>query len=205
MASVSDQAWVRWWCEAWQDAHGSWQTGFAEHVGLALSACAQLARRQPEPFMCFTGMTAPQPPEPDANTLQWLALQPAQRQLALALVAQICAPDRSSTVAIDEHAPWCRSLAKALRPGLWLETLEPGLEPALKPGTEVGVGLLRPWIGPHCWTRLRLDWPMPLAKAAEQGMKVNASAPGKLRTLWPAVLWRVSAGRQNIPEVSDAG
>ncbi|WP_223536958.1 type III secretion protein [Pseudomonas sp. GL-B-16] len=195
MQHASVQSWVRWWCDAWQGAHGSWRSGFAEHAGLALSVCEQVAQRQPETFMRFAGMMAPQPPAPDTNTLQWLALQPSQRQLALAMVEHICTPGRAGLDPIDGHAPWCRSLAKALRPGLWLQSREPG--------AQLGVCLLEHWIGPHCWARLRLCWPVRPTQAWD--ITLSASASGKLHTLWSAVLWRVIASTPDIPEVSNAG
>jgi hypothetical protein len=147
--------------------------------------------------MRFVGMMMPQPPAPDANTLQWLALESGRRQLAMSIVEQICAPDRSSPSIVDEHAMWCRSLAMALRPGLWLQNLEPD--------RQVGVCLLAHWIGPDCWSRLRLAWPMPLAEVPEQDITVNAGAPRKLQALWPAVLWRVTVSTQDTPEVSNVG
>lgn len=193
MTGASDQAWVRWWCEAWRGAHASWQAGFAKHVGLTLSACEALAQYQPEPFMRYTGMTSPQPPAPDANTLQWLALQPAQQQLALALVAQICNPGRLIDEAVDAHVLWCRGLAKALRPGLWIKAYEPE--------AEWGVSLLQPWIGRDCWTRLRLNWPMASSRTVERDETPIAAAHTRLQTLWPAVLWRVNASTLRITEV----
>jgi hypothetical protein len=195
MPQASAQSWVRWWCDAWRGAHGSWQSGFADYAGLALPVCEQLAQRQPQAFMRFAGMALPQPPAPDNNTLQWLALQPSQRQLALAMVERICTAGQFDLDPIDEHASWCRSLAKALRPGLWLQSQEPG--------AQLGVCLLEHWIGPHCWARLRLCWPVRPVHA--WGITLSASAPGKLQILWPAVLWRVNASTQDIPEFSNAG
>jgi hypothetical protein len=148
--------------------------------------------------MGFAGMTVPQPPSPDTNTLRWLALDPSQRQLALALVEQICAPGHSSFGPTGEYATWCRSVAKALRPGLWLENVESE--------AQLGVSLLGAWIGPHCWARLQLRWPMlPVAEAARRDEMLTISLPGKLQTLWPAVLWRVGGSNHDNPEVLDAG
>lgn len=148
--------------------------------------------------MRFSGMTVPLPPTPDANTLQWLALEPSQQQLALALVEQICVSDQANLGQADQHAPWCRSLAKALRPGLWLESLEAEALP--------GCRLLSAWTGPDCWARLRLGWPVqPWAEAAGRDVVSSANGTGKLHTLWAAVLWRVVNARRGQLEVSDAG
>lgn len=194
----STEAWVGWWCDAWQGAHASWQLRFAEQSGLTLSVCEALVRRRPEVFMDFAGMTMPQPPVPEANTLRWLALEPLQRHLALALAEQICAPAPSGLDPSDEYAPWCRSVAKALRPGLWLEHVDPE--------GQLGIWLLGTWIGPHCWARLRLSWPvLLLADAAGRDVISTVSLPGKLQTLWSAVLWRVGRSKHHNPEVSDAG
>lgn len=195
MSADSAQAWVHWWCDAWGHAHDSWRSRFAEHTGLALVECERLARQRPEVFMRFAGMDTPQPPEPHPDLLHWLGLPPEQRHLALALVEQICSPSRPSRGYTDEHKPWCRSLAKALRPGLWLDGQEPEAEV-----------LLGGWLGVRYWHRLRLELPVP-AQAWVPGphSALTAAAPGKLKTLWPAVLWRVAANQPEHAEVSDAG
>jgi hypothetical protein len=183
--AVSGAQWVQWWCTPWEDAHASWQHGFAEQAGLTLHASEHWARRCPDAFMAFAGVYPPQPPAPEPQALQWLALAPAQRELALALVTQICAGQPSGHAddsLAPAHVPWCRSLAKALRPGLWL-----GDDPAQAPA------LLGAWLGPHYWARLRLAWPMPSARLAMATLTSSPLALARLNTLWPAVLWRVAA------------
>ncbi|WP_238936528.1 type III secretion protein [Pseudomonas typographi] len=184
MAAGSGEQWARWWCEAWKGAHPSWQLRFAEQIGLPLPACERLARCRPEAFLSFAGVLPQQPPEPNANALHWLALEASQRQLALALVGRICAPGHAEHGPTDEHGPWCRSVAKALRPGLWLG----------EGGADARV-LLGAWLGPHCWARLRLCWPaQPGGGGVEAAMAFSAQVHSRLQTLWPAVLWRVAAG-----------
>ncbi|MFC6478787.1 type III secretion protein [Pseudomonas asuensis] len=185
--------WTQWWCNAWEEAHPTWKARFSEQVGLPLSICEQLAQHRCEAFMSFAEITTEQPPEPDDRVLQWLTLNAAQNELALMLVDHICSSGHSDLPTLDEHDVWCRSVAKALRPGLWLHghTADPRL-------------LLGVWLGVRYWPRLRLYWPLDsLSDLAGHSLLLNAAAVSKLQTLWPAVLWRVTA--LNPPETVHAG
>jgi hypothetical protein len=156
---------------------------FAEQVGMPLSVCEQLAQHRREVFMSHADITLEQPPEPDDRVLQWLALDTAQNELALMLVGHICSPEQSGPATLHGHEAWCRSVAKALRPGLWLHghTADPRL-------------LLGAWLGVRYWPRLRLHWPLDsLDDLAGHSQLLSAITLSKLQTLWPAVLWRVTA------------
>jgi hypothetical protein len=186
------ERWTQWWCDAWEKAHPTWKMRFSEQAGLPLSICEQLTRLRCEVFMSFAEIMPQQPPEPDDRVLQWLSLSTAQNELALMLVEHICSPGSSDRSKLDTHAAWCRSLAKALRPGLWLHghTADPRL-------------LLGAWLGARYWPRLRLYWSLEsLGEFAWHSPLFDAIAVSKLQTLWPAVLWRVTA--LNPPETVHA-
>lgn len=184
-AAVSEAQWVRWWCTPWNDAHTSWKQSFAEQAGVPLPACEAWAGHRPQAFLAFAGVYPPQPPPPVPQVLQWLSMTATQQQLALSLVTYICngpPPTEAEDLPAQPHLAWCRSLAKALRPGLWLESEK----------TEAPT-LLGGWLGPQCWARLRLAWPRSGTLAASDQTAFTALATARLNTLWPAVLWRVEA------------
>lgn len=164
--------WVRWWCAAWQNAHPDWQ---------AQAALVQQAASCPHSRHALLsqahGIVATQPPPPHQGLLQWLDLAESQRQRALQLARQICAAAPcEQTATQDADSDWCRSLGKALRPGLWLPTT--ALDPRL---------LLGAWAGPLCWSRLCLQWPPEALDTPPQELPAK-----RLDTLWSAILWRVT-------------
>lgn len=119
-----------------------------------------------------------QPPAPVDGVLQWLALTDDQQQQALHLAGRICLTslgDCNAQPLAPAYEGWCRAVAKALRPGVWLD---PAIDdPRL---------LLEAWIGEHCWSRLRLSWPPHTVQPMTTDMPAN-----KLQTLWHSVFWRV--------------
>jgi hypothetical protein len=169
--------WVSWWCCTWQWAHPAWQTQMLLAQGLDADACAAVVRSRQADLLASLGVIPSQPPAPDADVLLWLSLSAEQRQQALALARTICcAPMHAETTVAARYYPWCRSLAKALRPGLWADPQETDMRP-----------LLGAWLGAAFWPRLRLSW-------APGDVREPATdlPPNKLETLWRAVLWRVS-------------
>jgi hypothetical protein len=183
--SVEDQ-WAHWWCNAWGWAHPQWKARFADGYGLSEADCEPLMRSRPGTFLQAVGIPATQPPVPAQNLLQWLALNADQREQALMLARHICFPplgrhgvaataDGVPEPEINPHALWCRSVAKALRPGVWLDPLN----------ADARV-LLGAWVGEACWSRLRLSW-----APGEVGEAVGPLPENKLTTLWHAILWRV--------------
>jgi len=169
---MSDAAerWVRWWCEAWHFAHPGWRRSSP-----VLAAAADCSHSRHAALAQSLGIGATQPPPPHEGVLQWLALDERQRQYALALAQHICSA-KAPCQALPADADWCRSLGKALRPGLWLtaEATDPRL-------------LLGAWAGPACWERLRLQW----APGSLEELPPDLPAK-RLATLWAAVLWRTS-------------
>lgn len=170
--------WVSWWCCTWHWAHPAWQAQMLSDQGLEADACAAVARSRQADLLASLGIIPSQPPAPDADVLLWLSLSAEQRQQALSLAQSICcAPIRAETTVTARHDPWCRSLAKALRPGLWANPQATDMRP-----------LLGAWLGPAVWSRLRLSWaPGDVQEPATD------LPPNKLDTLWRAVLWRVQA------------
>lgn len=177
MNNESVQAFLTWWSFSWRWADSSWLQAWAD-AGVSPHVVESLALSRHQDWLGLLGVAPSQPIEPCPALLQWLALQPAQRVEALRLATRICFPASQQT-GEGEHELWCRSLAKALRPGAWIA-----------PQTQADARLvLAAWIAPECWSRLALSWP----KAEIQSLE---PVPGlwpqrKLDTLWQALLWRV--------------
>ncbi|GLX14964.1 type III secretion protein [Pseudomonas straminea] len=170
--------WIRWWYAAGDPASPGWPVGAnAEHMALALRspisrhACIAESR----------AVRLAQPPEPHQGLLRWIGLSEAEQVFTLHLVEGVCALSRSCDALPSVDERWCRSLAKALRPGLWL--------PA---GPVDARLLLGAWVGPQRWARVRLQWPSAALDGLPPGL------PGhRLDTLWSAVLWRVARGGEH--------
>lgn len=173
------EKWVQWWCCPWHWAHPQWKGQFAASCGLSIRDCESLMGSRHVEFLQSAGVAPSQPPpEPSENLLLWLALRPAHRELALALAQRICfAPRDLPAPADDSDMLWCQRLAKALRPGLWLDPEVTDARP-----------LLGAWLGEGCWSRLRLAW-----APGEVAESFGLMPANKLQTLWHAVLWRLAS------------
>ncbi len=174
MERAAEDHCVHWWCNPWQWAHPDWQSRFAAECGLTVEECDALMVSRHSVFLQRMGIAPSQPPTPAEPLLNWLALTPAQRDQALDLAQRICFSRNESDGA---DGAWCWALTKALRPGVWLDQ-----------ESEDARLLLGAWLGPEYWPRLRLAW------APDAVADRPCEAPeNKLRTLWQAVLWRVTA------------
>jgi hypothetical protein len=175
----AQERWIQWWCAPWEWAHPDWRSRLAERHGLTLHDCDTLLGRHHALFFEHVGIAPSQPPEPVPQLMQWLALDTAQQGQALALAERICLGGAAAPVldaAVLAHEPWCRAVAKALRPGAWLH-----------PEAADGRRLLAAWAGESCWSRLRLQWTPGTLEAQFVEMPSN-----KLQTLWQSVLWRIA-------------
>jgi hypothetical protein len=171
-----DARWIQWWCAPWEWAHPAWKARFLALNGLSEGDPIDSPQGHHTAFLRSTHIEPAQPPVPVDAVLQWLTLTTDQQQQALYLAGRICLTSMGDAQSLGSaHEAWCRAVAKALRPGAWLD---PAIDdPRL---------LLAAWIGEHCWSRLRLSWPPHAVQPATTDMPSN-----KLQTLWQSVLWRV--------------
>ncbi|PEI06348.1 type III secretion system protein [Pantoea agglomerans] len=178
--------WLRWWCiDSWLSADASWrQAGFYQLDDTRLAA---LARTHHPLIVQELQLSQPVSP-PDLELLAWLDLSDAQRLLALRLAAEVCWRDSTQTMLLPEQQRWCRRIAQAMRPGLWLTGAE-GL--AVNDGDINALWLLRLRAGPVCWSRLRLAFPTGQVHIVESFQQPDAFPP-RLLPLWQAVLWYAS-------------
>ncbi|MCI3944152.1 type III secretion protein [Pseudomonas syringae] len=170
----ADERWVDWWCNPWQWAHPAWRNRFADASGLSMGECDALMATRHGAFLQSLGIAPGQPPVASEPILHWLSLTPRQREQAIALAQRIC---YSRNEADGPDGSWCLGFSKALRPEAWLDFRH-----------EDARLLLGAWLGPEYWPRLRLAWP-----PGEVGDSPVQAPENKLRTLWQAVLWRVTA------------
>lgn len=172
----ADERWIQWWCAPWQWAHPGWVEPFVEGLGVPVQDVEPLLRGRHSAFLHSVGITPSQPPAPIKAWVQWLMLNTEQQDRALNLAASICLGRAEHSEETDPHENWCRAVAKALRPGAWLD---PSLnDPRL---------LLAAWAGQDCWSRLRLSWAPDTLPPSFMPLPAN-----KLQTLWQSVLWRVA-------------
>jgi hypothetical protein len=171
--------WIEWWCAPWAWAHPAWKARFLDLGGLAEDDLIDAPQGRQNAFLHSAHIEPCQPPAPVDAMLQWLLLTADQQQQALHLAARICLTsvgDSDVPSAVSVHESWCRAVARALRPGVWLA-----------PGIDDPRVLLAAWVGEHCWSRLRLSWPPDAVQPAAIDMPSH-----KVQTLWQSVLWRVS-------------
>lgn len=178
--SMSSLAWARWWAAPWLYAHEGW---IAVDKQQALNELCQARRVLKGTIFAVTPCL---PPAPQPTLLQ-LALAPAdQLELVLALINSTCRPAHTSE--IDEsHLLWCRRLSKALPSDM----LPPEDDP---------LHLLRVWVTPPIWQRIRLRFPPQRVLNLEQRGLLADAPHSRLDTLWQAVVWRATARNSNTTD-----
>jgi hypothetical protein len=116
---------------------------------------------------------------PDPALLQLAIASADQLDLAVALIDGICRP--AYATALDgHHHLWCNSLSKALP----LDIVQPDNDP---------LHLLRAWISPATWQRIRLRFPRRRVLDLEENSLTLNGSHNRLDTLWHAVVWRIGA------------
>ncbi|MEI7219629.1 type III secretion protein [Pectobacterium carotovorum] len=137
------------------------------------------------------------PPDPLASLMQIGTLDTAQRETVLRLMARVCQPVRNPDRS-DAEGIWCERLAKALRPGLWLQSavtfsVSSSLASSAA-GYQDALTLLRIRYGETCWPRLRLlfprDWPGDGEHPCDTPTMSLPAA--RLNALCDALIWKAS-------------
>ena len=175
--AMSNLAWTQWWAAPWLYAHDDWKSTNIYSALVELHRSGQVATGT------HYGIAPCLPPMPDPALLQLAIVSAAQLDLGLALVDGICRPAYAAT--LDEHQLlWCNSLSKALP----LDIVQPDNDP---------LQLLRAWIAPATWQRIRLRFPrLRVLDLEAKPLTLNGSR-SRLDTLWHAVVWRIGALSHN--------
>jgi hypothetical protein len=179
---VIGEQWLRWWVRPWHWADPSWASVAAERE-LEDAQFAYLSAFYPDLLGVIFGVHTCEPSSPDP-LVAGLLQGPSTRDAALAVVDHLCSARASRLLPDAALKPWCRSVAKALRPGSWLPTAS--IDP---------LELLAQWSGPEQWGRLRLLWPRHIVQIISPSPSQD---PRRLEVLWRAALHRVLEGNENV-------
>lgn len=170
-------AWAQWWAFPWKASHDDWRT-LDKHPAIAALCLSRFPVSG-----AVEGITPGLPPAPNPTVLE-LALAPArQLDFVLDLIDSICNPQTPTPLHEDHHL-WCMRIAKALPPHMLLPADDP-------------LQLLRIWVGPTVWQRLRLRFPSTRVLELEQNTRSYAGDASRLDTLWQAVVWRMTTLSSN--------
>jgi hypothetical protein len=175
MSPETAEQWLQWWARPWQWADPSWSDVIGERQ-LSDAQFAWLSAVHPDRLGVAFGIQACSPTVPDPLIVNFLKARERWESL-LAVVEHLCTARATRPLPDENLRPWCRSVAKALRPGSWLpdENIDP-------------LQLLAQWRGEVQWQRLRLLWPRGAVMAVTV---LPCAEPRRLDMLWRAALQRV--------------
>lgn len=182
---MSEQlAWALWWAFPWKYAHEDWR-GDEFPATRALYNSERLVPGR------LTDIAACLPPPPHLTVLR-LALAPEEQlDLALALVRNTFNPEVAAPLS-DSHHLWCLRLSKALPPAMLVPDADP-------------LQLLRGWVEPATWQRLRLRFSRGRVREAETANASLNNRHSQLNTLWQAIVWRATTPASNHMPLDQTG
>lgn len=160
--------WVQWWAFPWRKTHPDWRN--AEAV---VSEVALTRSRHSAVSKAFS-ITPCLPCAPSASLVYLALAQPSQHGFMLQLVDHICRPRLPGQLNATQRL-WCQRLATGLHTQSWLQPTDDTLQ------------LLRAWVEPHVWQRLRLRFAPPRIMAMEQKPPLDIRM-SRLEVLWQPTL-----------------
>jgi len=166
-------AWAQWWGLPWRASHQSWEL---------LNKYPDIDRLSPNhaSAICeLIGITACLPPSPHPVVLQLAVASMEQFELMITLLQNTFIP-KSAHILDESNHQWCIHISKALPPGM----LPSGNDP---------LQLLRTWVAPAVWQRLRLRLDCTRVLELEKESFSLESGHNRLDMLWQAVSWRVTS------------
>lgn len=166
-------AWAQWWASPWKLSHEDWRA-----IG-KYPAINALYRSRRLVTSTLPGIAPCLPPAPDPSVLRLALAEAEQLNLAVALIHTTFSPAAAAPLS-ERHHQWCMRLSKALPPDMLLPDHDP-------------LQLLRSWVKPTTWQRLRLRFPCERVLEMEQKNISLENGHSRLNTLWQAVVWRVTA------------
>lgn len=169
---MSNLAWVQWWATPWLYSREDWSTVDA-HATLN-----RLYRSRHLWLGKVYGVAPCLPPTPQPTLLQLALASSDQLDLVLALINSTCRPTDASVLNENLHQ-WCNRLSKALPPDMLLPDDDP-------------LQLLRTWVSPASWQRIRLRFPRQRVLDLESAPLSLGDSYSRLDTLWHAVVWRIA-------------
>lgn len=165
-------AWAHWWAIPWRDSHADWRV-------LEQDSVAALSRAQHVRVSTLLGIEPCLPAPLHATVLRLALASTEQLTQMLALLGNTCHRPLDGAVSETQHL-WCLRLSKALNPEAMLHADDDPLQ------------LLRAWVSPAIWQRLRLRFSRPRVLKLEETHAALEDAHSRLDTLWQAIVWRVT-------------
>lgn len=166
------RAWAQWWALPWEASHADWRV-------LDQDSVDALRRAQHARISKLLGIAPCLPPPPHTSVLRLALASTEQLNQMLALLGNTCHRPIDGPVS-DIHHQWCLRLSKALSPEALLQPEDDPLQ------------LLRAWVSPAIWQRLRLRFSRPRVQQMEATSYSLEDAHSRLDTLWQAIVWRVT-------------
>ncbi|NWD25898.1 type III secretion protein [Pseudomonas yamanorum] len=166
-------SWVQWWAYPWRSAHTDWD------VVDKYCALDALCRSKHALMGTALGIQSCLPATPQITVLRLALASTAQLELMLALLGDTCHRSIDGSLSETQHL-WCLRLSKALS----MDTLLSDNDDPLQ--------LLRAWVEPTVWQRLRLRFARHRVLALEQNTHTFEDPHSRLDTLWQAVVWRIT-------------
>ena len=164
-------AWAQWWAFPWDYAHEDWKSD-KYPVIQALYRSRKIVPAE------LTGVVTCLPAPPQPTVLRLALASTEQLDLALRLVHDTFKPEAAGSLS-DNHHLWCMRLSKALPPDMLSCDAEP-------------LQSLYSWVEPATWQRLRLRFSREHVLAVEKTNLRFETTNSRLKTLWQAVVWRVT-------------
>ena len=170
--------WSEFWYRPWQHLNDSWLEILPiESLKLVATVAPRFLRAWLEVDDCVMA-------KPDEQTLRWMKLSLDHQNLVALLLVEVVRKGASHGQLTTPDEEWCRHLAKALRPGLWLN------EAILNTDPEVLLCLvIRQFVEQDLWQRLRVTLPYRAVQTAEL-LANEPLARNRINQLWQSVLWR---------------
>lgn len=163
--------WAQWWARPWRSAHDDWRT-------LGDPAINTLCLIDTHVTCTVEGIAHSLPPAPHPTLLKLVLASASELDFMLDLIGSICRPQTTTALQEDHHL-WCKRIAKALPPQMLLPADDP-------------LQLLRAWVEPSVWQRLRLRFAFVRVLELERSHDPYAGDASRLDTLWQAVVWRMT-------------
>ncbi|WP_023639563.1 hypothetical protein [Dickeya zeae] len=179
--------WNQWWCYGClQQADPNWfDASCFDESDMTLASVHHTAIRH------RLGLVEAYPPEPQNALLQLGQLEAMARHQVLVLIAAVC---RETLGELPQAlAVWCRRLAKALRPGLWLP---PSLTFSQHREQDALV-ILHHRFPASCRSRLQLLYPRDWSERAQEPLSKDLPA-SRIASLCDAIIWKVVTTQASV-------
>lgn len=170
-------AWAQWWGLPWRASHQSWDL---------LNKYPDIDKLSPyhASATCeLIGVTSCLPPPPHPVVLQLAVASTEQFELMMTLLQNTFTPKFECAMDESNHQ-WCIHLSKALPPGMLPTDSDP-------------LQLLRTWVEPAVWQRLRLRVDCTRVLELERENFSLGNDHNRLDMLWQAISWRVTSMNNN--------